>query len=235
LERRFPNQISGGQQQRVALARSLVLKPPLLLLDEPLSSLDLKLRQQMREELRRLHRQLGQTTVFVTHDQTEALSLSDRIAVLSNGHIEQIGTPEDIYARPTSEFVASFIGQANLIEATIIDLTDGVATLKTATGGHLLATHQPNASWSKSQHVCAMIRPENVCLADGSHSSARNSFTGCVADVEYLGEDTHLTVEVSGLPKLTASVKTTRSATIRRSRDTVQVEIDPVDVFLIAR
>src|SRR5229473_1123016 len=119
---RFPAQLSGGQQQRVAIARSLVLEPRILMFDEPLSNLDFKLRLQMREELRNLQRRLGKTSIYVTHDQTEALALSDRIAVLSHGRIEQIGTPDEIYERPASVFVAEFIGSSNMLPVRIVAL-----------------------------------------------------------------------------------------------------------------
>ena len=118
---RFPAQLSGGQQQRVAIARSLVLEPRILMFDEPLSNLDFKLRIQMREELRNLQRRLGKTSIYVTHDQTEALALSDRIAVLSHGRIEQIGTPGEIYERPATAFVAEFIGSSNMLRARIVE------------------------------------------------------------------------------------------------------------------
>jgi len=121
LGERFPAQLSGGQQQRVAIARSLVLEPQILMFDEPLSNLDLKLRIQMRDELRSLQRRLGKTSIYVTHDQTEALALSDRIAVLSHGHIEQIGTPAEIYEQPATAFVAEFIGSSNLFSARIVE------------------------------------------------------------------------------------------------------------------
>src|SRR6266404_4065280 len=133
LGQRFPAQLSGGQQQRVAIARSLVLEPQILMFDEPLSNLDLKLRIQMRDELRSLQRRLGKTAIYVTHDQTEALALSDRIAVLSHGRIEQIGTPGDIYERPATVFVAEFIGSSNLIEARIVER--GAAGVVVETGG----------------------------------------------------------------------------------------------------
>lgn len=234
LERRAPSQISGGQQQRVALARSLVLKPPLLLLDEPLSSLDLKLRQQMREELRRLQRQLGQTTVFVTHDQTEALSLSDRIAVLSNGRIEQIGTPEEIYRKPASEFVASFIGMANLIDAKVTDIKDGDIELETDGGVKFRAAATDAQRWRKGQPVLGVIRPEDVVL-NGQPNPRANAFAGRIADVEYLGEDTQLRLAVDGFSPLHASLKTTRAATAKIAAGKINVEIDPADVYLIPR
>src|SRR6478672_1109583 len=128
LERRRPRQLSGGQQQRVALARALVNSPSALLLDEPLGALDLKLRQAMQLELKRIQREVGITFVFVTHDQEEALTMSDRIAVMSEGRVEQIGSPEEIYHQPTSEFVAGFIGMANLMPATVSAVTAGRAT-----------------------------------------------------------------------------------------------------------
>src|SRR5580704_14206943 len=124
MARRFPAQLSGGQQQRVAIARSLVLEPGILMFDEPLSNLDFKLRVQMRDELRGLQRRLGKTAIYVTHDQTEALALSDRIAVLSHGRIEQIGTPGDIYERPATAFVAEFIGSSNIFRARIVEAVD---------------------------------------------------------------------------------------------------------------
>src|SRR5438093_9873671 len=132
LGARYPAQLSGGQQQRVAIARSLVLEPSLLLFDEPLSNLDLKLRIQMRYELKSLQRRLGKTAIYVTHDQTEALALSDRIAVLSHGRIEQIGTPGEIYERPASTFVAEFIGSSNLVVARIIERGDAGTVVETA-------------------------------------------------------------------------------------------------------
>src|SRR5436305_1977896 len=131
---RFPIQLSGGQQQRVAIARSLILEPRILMFDEPLSNLDFKLRLQMREELRNLQRRLGKTSIYVTHDQTEALALSDRIAVLSQGRIEQIGTPNEIYESPASAFVADFIGSSNLLTAWVRGQNGGDTTLETEHG-----------------------------------------------------------------------------------------------------
>src|SRR5947209_8010591 len=131
---RFPAQLSGGQQQRVAIARSLVLEPRILMFDEPLSNLDFKLRIQMREELRNLQRRLGKTSIYVTHDQTEALALSDRIAVLSHGRIEQIGTPSEIYEHPASAFVAEFIGSSNMLPVRIVERGSEVTRVETEGG-----------------------------------------------------------------------------------------------------
>src|SRR6185503_7816006 len=131
---RLPAQLSGGQQQRVAIARSLVLEPRILMFDEPLSNLDFKLRIQMRDELKRLQHRLGKTAIYVTHDQTEALALSDRIAVLSHGRIEQIGTPADIYERPATAFVAEFIGSSNMLRARIVGTVGDATTVVTEAG-----------------------------------------------------------------------------------------------------
>src|SRR5712671_4414074 len=143
LADRFPAQLSGGQQQRVAIARSLVLEPRMLMFDEPLSNLDFKLRIQMRYELRDLQRRLGKTAVYVTHDQTEALALSDRIAVLSHGRIEQIGTPAEIYERPDSAFVAEFIGSSNMLRGRIVERGDAGTIVATETGLRLCCRPEP--------------------------------------------------------------------------------------------
>src|SRR5438067_4865321 len=159
---RFPAQLSGGQQQRVAIARSLVLEPRILMFDEPLSNLDFKLRIQMREELRNLQRRLGKTSVYVTHDQSEALALSDRIAVLSHGRIEQIGTPGEIYERPASAFVAEFIGSSNMLRARIVERADGGMIVATEAGLRLRCGAEPNGGFGDSADVSVLLRPERI-------------------------------------------------------------------------
>ena len=234
LEKRMPSQISGGQQQRVALARSLVLKPPLLLLDEPLSSLDLKLRQQMREELRALQRQLGQTTVFVTHDQTEALSMSDRIAVLSNGRIEQIGTPRDIYRRPVSRFVADFIGQCNILDAVVESRSGASARIRTGSGRILSGVVSAGLKAHAGDAVWAVIRPEDVLIRQSSENDDGSSFSGIVTDVEFLGEDTQIRIEVPGLGLLTSAFKTTRDTADWTASKSVTVNVRANDILLLS-
>jgi putative spermidine/putrescine transport system ATP-binding protein len=150
---RLPKQLSGGQQQRVALARTLVFNPDLILLDEPLGALDKALREQMQVELRRIHREFGVTMVYVTHDQTEAMTMSDRIAVFANGRIDQIGTPSDVYLRPTTRFVASFVGDSNLLPGIV----RGPGLVDVAGLG---ALEVPPGSWSAGQTVEVMMRPE---------------------------------------------------------------------------
>src|SRR6202011_1327517 len=158
---RFPAQLSGGQQQRVAMARSLVLEPRILMFDEPLSNLDFKLRLQMREELRNLQRRLGKTSIYVTHDQTEALALSDRIAVLSHGRIEQIGTPAEIYERPASAFVAELIGSSNTLRGRIVARGEARTIVATETGLRLCCRNEPEVE-SEIAEVSILLRPERI-------------------------------------------------------------------------
>ena len=163
LRDRPATRLSGGQQQRVALARAIVRKPRLLLLDEPLSNLDAALREEMRNELRRLQQQIGVTTVYVTHDQTEALELSDRIAVMDEGRIVQIGEPRDIYFKPSNAFVAGFVGSTNWLEGTLLDRPiDGFGTLKMNGGGTVKCMVPTGAAQTKSARVS--VRPGLVAL-----------------------------------------------------------------------
>jgi len=162
LEDRLPGQLSGGQQQRVALARSLVVEPEILLLDEPLSNLDAKLRERMRGELKELQRRTGITFVYVTHDQSEALALSDRIAVIHGGRLQQLGTPEEVYARPASRVVADFMGLINLLPARMISKEAGRGRLETATGWTTVA--DVPASAASGQRVEIAVRPEDIRL-----------------------------------------------------------------------
>jgi iron(III) transport system ATP-binding protein len=185
---RMPGQLSGGQQQRVAVARALVMHPDLLLFDEPLSNLDAKLRVQVRSELRRLQRQLGTTALFVTHDQDEAMSLSDRIAVMNAGRVEQIGAPEEIYARPATLFVAQFVGKVNALPARIVASADGAVEIE------LLGTrlNVPLPSRPLSRDMLALLRPEAVVL-----QPAGEGLPGRIEDVEYLGDRTEYRVRVA--------------------------------------
>src|ERR1700758_1690542 len=159
---RFPAQLSGGQQQRVAIARSLVLEPQILMFDEPLSNLDFKLRIQMRDELKNLQRRLGKTAIYVTHDQTEALALSDRIAVLSHGRIEQIGTPGEIYERPATAFVAEFIGSSNMLRGRIVGGVDSGTIVVTEAGLRLCCRAEANGKFDDNVEVSVLLRPERV-------------------------------------------------------------------------
>jgi spermidine/putrescine transport system ATP-binding protein len=182
---RYPSQLSGGQQQRVALARAVVNQPKVLLLDEPLAALDLKLRKRMQLELKRLHDRLGMTFVIVTHDQEEALVMADRIVVMSHGAIEQVGTGEEIYENPTSRFVADFIGEANLIECTVAN--DGALwTLSPATALPYRVA-QPQI-----RHATLMIRPERIRIVTSTEDSHLVYATAVVREVVYAGSITRV-------------------------------------------
>jgi len=188
--------LSGGQQQRLALARALVSEPPLLLLDEPLSNLDAKLREEMRFELKRLQHEVGITTVFVTHDQAEALVLSDAIAVMRNGRMEQIGSPREIYQRPASRFVADFIGAANLIEGRIEQRdANGLYAVK-APAGALLATFP--AELAAGTGVTVVVRPEHVLVQPAGPSTV-NGWRGVVSAQAFLGESVEHVIRVGEL------------------------------------
>ena len=179
LAQRYPYQLSGGQQQRVALARALAVSPKVLLLDEPLSALDAKIRISLREEIRGLQRKLGITTIFVTHDQEEALSMSDRIVVMHEGRAEQVGTPPEIYNRPTTRFVAAFVGTLNILETTVIDSASGGLTLD---GQPVSAGRRLDAA---PGHIISIaLRPEALTLAPQPQGQ---KLSGVVEDVAFLG------------------------------------------------
>jgi putative spermidine/putrescine transport system ATP-binding protein len=177
---RYPYQLSGGQQQRVALARALAFEPQVLLLDEPLSALDAKIRVALRHEIRTIQRQLGITTVYVTHDQEEALSLSDRVVVMSEGRMEQVGTPFEIYNFPTTAFVASFVGTLNLLPGVVADAGRGELTI----AGQPVRIAQ-SFEGSVGRQVNVALRPEMVSL--GATGDGQNQLTGKVTDVSFLG------------------------------------------------
>jgi spermidine/putrescine ABC transporter ATP-binding subunit len=194
LADRYPRQLSGGQQQRVALARAIVIKPAVLLLDEPLGALDKMLREEMQVELRGLQQRLGITAVFVTHDQEEALTLSDRVAVMRNGIIEQVGAPREIYDQPVNEFVAGFLGASNFLDGTVISRDAGVAEVETACGRVSVVA----ASATVGAKVRLAVRPERVRMngPDGEGVAAR------IRDVVYRGSVTHYYMNSAGGPLL---------------------------------
>lgn len=192
FEKRLPLQLSGGQQQRVALARAIAVQPDLLLLDEPLSNLDAKLRAEMRSELKALQRQLGVTTVYVTHDQKEALAMADRIAVMHDGQIVQVGIPTELYRKPRTRFVAEFLGDANVWEGRVKSVHSDLVIVETAFGQ--VNCQPPSFTLREGEKVWVMIRPEMVSIAfDRAESlSQPNTFSARIEQTVYLGE----TVEV---------------------------------------
>jgi len=190
MENRAPNQLSGGQQQRVALARALVMEPAVLLFDEPLSNLDAKLRVYMRNEIHKIQRKVGITSIYVTHDQSEAMSLSDKIIVMRHGNIEQIGTPREIYACPATPFVADFIGIANIVPAKVLERKDGITTI------NLLGSicSKPSTCQVESGDDCKVVlRPEGLSLGHNGEIKA------VVISSIFMGESQDYTISVQGL------------------------------------
>lgn len=190
FEDRYPRQLSGGQQQRVALARALVFRPPVLLMDEPLGALDKKLREEMQLEIKHIQESLNITTIYVTHDQEEALTMSDRIAVMRDGRIEQVGTPRELYERPASEFVANFIGESNFLTGQL-ERRDGRSYLVTSDGLRIVlpATEDVGAGGS----VTVALRPERIVIAE---DRGENRFEGIIEEVIYVGEATKFRVRI---------------------------------------
>lgn len=191
---RYPGQLSGGQQQRIALARAIVYEPPILLMDESLSALDRKLREEMQIELKSLHQELGNTIVYVTHDQDEALTMSDRVVVLSNGKIAQVGTPHDLYDHPSSRFVGDFVGESTLFEALVESWNGEEAIVTTAWGQRLRSAHsQPVAP---GDHVLLLLRPERVFVAPAATAGQENSISGVVQAALFKGDSLRYTIQV---------------------------------------
>ncbi|MEQ8829936.1 MAG: ABC transporter ATP-binding protein [Alphaproteobacteria bacterium] len=199
-------QLSGGQQQRVALARSLVARPKILLLDEPLSALDKNLRQRMQFELKSIQSEIGIAFVFVTHDQEEALTMSDRIAVLGHGKIEQLGTPEDLYHRPISEFVARFLGEGNLFSGRIAEARDGQCRISLE-GGHSVTVAGRDSPPGRA--VTLLVRPEDVRLGTGE-AGRDLALRGTVSQVFFVGSDYRVVVDAPGLPGIKATIRAGR-------------------------
>lgn len=192
FEERYPRQLSGGQQQRVALARALVFRPPVLLMDEPLGALDKKLREEMQLEIKHIQESLNITTIYVTHDQEEALTMSDRIAVMRDGRIEQVGTPRELYERPVSEFVANFIGESNFLEGRF-ERRDGRGYLVTDDGWRIAV--QSGDDVSAGERVTIALRPERIVLGE---ERGDNRVEATIEEIIYVGEATKFRVRVHG-------------------------------------
>jgi putative spermidine/putrescine transport system ATP-binding protein len=199
FERRRPDQLSGGQRQRVALARALVNRPRVLLLDEPLGALDLKLRQQLQMELKRIQSEVGITFIYVTHDQDEALSMSDRIAVMDRGRVLQVGAPNEVYDEPGSDFVAGFVGVSNLLELEVASVSDGIAHLRLGAGDDVQA--QVGADIRPGAKALVTIRPERIAILEGDEATPRDTechASGTVRESLYAGPTTRFVVDLDG-------------------------------------
>ncbi len=221
---RAPGQLSGGQQQRVALARALVMEPKVLLMDEPLSNLDAKLREEMRTEIRRIQRELNITSVYVTHDQIEALTLSDRIVVMNEGVIEQVGTPMEIYRFPNSRFVANFIGRANFIDGAILAQHDSKVTVRSL--GETITLSNIKREFREGEPVILIVRPEMIEI-----KKKGGLYQGTVRQAVYLGDMIEYVVDVGGVsivgtetdPHITELFPEGESVTVDFAQDRVQV------------
>jgi putative spermidine/putrescine transport system ATP-binding protein len=223
---RYPYQLSGGQQQRVALARALAIEPEVLLLDEPLSALDAKIRVALRKEIRQIQRQLGITTVYVTHDQEEALSLSDRVVVMSEGRIEQIGAPAEIYNFPATPFVASFVGTLNLLPATILDPGAG----RLAIAGQEIRAAKANTAGA-DQKVTVALRPEAVELGE---AGGPNRLTGEVEDVSFLGSIVRTRIRIAEGVTVSLDAFNDPGLTAAAIGETVTVSFPPEAALVLA-
>jgi len=231
-EGRRPSQLSGGQQQRVALARTLVVEPHVLLLDEPLSNLDAKLRAQMRMELLQLQQHLGITALYVTHDQEEALALSSRIAVMCEGSIVQVGTPRAIYEAPANAFVAGFVGAANLWAATVIERRGDLVRLALE-GGPTLEALAGDATLAPGAKRTVCLRPEAVVLAPPDAAPGINRLSGRVQAAVFRGEDVLYEVALDGALTLHATVPNAKGQRPFQRGEAVQATCDPTDLLLL--
>ena len=230
-EKRRPGEMSGGQQQRVALARALVNRPRALLLDEPLGALDLKLRQAMQIELKRIQREVGITFVYVTHDQGEALTMSDRIAVMNSGVIEQLASPRDIYEKPATKFVAGFIGTSNLLTGAVSRTEAGIAVIEPGEGQRILV---PVPGASAGDAVEVTVRPEKITLSAAPPPAGACALRGTVSEVVYLGTSTSYNVTMSIGAEVVVFVQNAHNASDAAGRgDAVWLSWDPAHSYAI--
>ena len=230
---RLPNQLSGGQQQRVALARALVIEPDVILLDEPLSNLDAKLRIEMRAQIKEIHRKIARTMIYVTHDQVEALSMADRIAVMRRGRVIQVGTPRQLYTRPESAFVAEFIGGTNLLPGTVEELGD-LLTVATQIG--LVRAANGKRVTTRGDSVLCAVRPESIRLNPNQEAATddMNQLTGEVQSIMYLGDSEEYTLRLPDGTVLRA-VEYNPAARKAEVGDRVVLHVDARDVVVLPR
>jgi len=234
LERRMPRELSGGQQQRVVLARALVIEPRVLLMDEPLSNLDAKLRVAMRADIRALQQKVGITTIYVTHDQEEALAISDRIAVMSDGRVRQVGRPWEVYLRPADRFVADFVGIANLLPARLVryEAEAGYAWFDVGFGSHWRA---PVTASPQGDAFTLAVRPESLAFVDPAASIGRNQARGRIAGVTYCGSVVRYSIETEGGVPLLVEVHNPEHAAVRPAGEHVHLACDPGRVLVFER
>ncbi|MGE0212885.1 MAG: ABC transporter ATP-binding protein [Parvibaculaceae bacterium] len=227
LKSRLPHQLSGGQQQRVALARALVFEPSLLLLDEPFGALDRKLREGLQLEVRRLQQRLGITTIFITHDQEEALILSDRIVVMNGGRIEQVGTPTEIYNHPASEFVADFVGESCIFRGKVQSADDEMNAVALDNGLRLLAP----GNWKSGQAVGVLFRPERLRISD---TAGPNVFSGEIVERIFIGTAWRYKLRLPQGAELSIRLPGETGADRLRQGDSLSVEVPPAGIHLFS-
>lgn len=230
LADRKPRELSGGQQQRVAIARCLVYEPTLILMDEPLGALDKKLREQLQLEIKKIHKNLKVTILYVTHDQDEALVLSDRICVMSEGRIEQIGTSHELYFRPRTEFVADFLGESNLLEGRIVSVEENVVTLETGAGDRIRAPARGDLTPGTAARI--MVRPESVRVGPQPLSD-RNCIRGAVVDQIFAGESSRYFIRCSANPAFIAKQYNHAASSLIANGTEIYVTWDPADTCVI--
>ncbi|MFA6680890.1 MAG: ABC transporter ATP-binding protein [Sphaerochaeta sp.] len=239
-ENRYPSQLSGGEQQRVALARVIVMEPNLLLMDEPLSNLDAKLRIHMRTEIRRLQKKLGITCLYVTHDQSEALSMADRIVVMNKGKVEQVGTAFEIYSNPQSLFVADFIGQANIIHLKVTSLAEDVIGVQTHNGGVfsarcIIPDHIDSSveSYEVGKDAALVIRPESLTVIP--YKGGEETFNAVVSSSVFVGSHVEYELTLPNNEMIKAFIPYTNNMQIFKEEEQVSFMIDPVNALFLPR
>ncbi len=228
---RFPAQLSGGQKQRVALARALVVEPAVLLLDEPLSALDLKLRQQMRFEIKRIQKSINITTIFVTHDQTEALAMADRIVVMNEGRIVQIGSPHDIYYHPNSKFTSGFIGETNFLEGIVQHSKGQNVTVELASETTLKAFSTTNKI--RSGKVLVGVRPEHIRLKREQPQTTNNVLEGRLVDMTFMGATLRFHIEVGGKIIAVDDISSRERTAKYKASEKFFLEIEPKNCLVL--
>lgn len=235
------DQLSGGQQQRVALARALVIRPSVLLLDEPLSNLDAKLREETRTQIRQIQQQAGTTSVYVTHDQAEAMAMSDRIAVMSAGVLHQLGAPREIYRRPATAFVARFIGRSNVLDAVVAGRDDDTAAVRLADGSVLRAHVDPTSGLgevSTGQEIAVSLRPESLTLlgaAPAASDRAEGTLHGTVTLIEFTGSHCMIGLDLADPPATSILMTIPDTDDLPEVGDVIAVRPDPAKIWLVAR